>query len=105
MLEPTALLTAMPPLPCLATIADETISGTEVPIPKTINAITISGTPKIAETCTALSTNTQQVAAIRRMEIVKTKMYFSGLGTINLMVASMGLKIDFQPPFGSFSSA
>ncbi len=43
MLEPIALLTAISPRPCFATINEENRSGIEVPIAKTVNAIIDSG--------------------------------------------------------------
>ena len=42
--DPIALLTAIPPLPCLATITEDIISGIDVPIAKTVKAIITSGT-------------------------------------------------------------
>ena len=41
--EEIALETAIPPRPCLATITDEIISGTDVPTASTVMAITTSG--------------------------------------------------------------
>ena len=46
-LDPMPLLTAIPPLPCLATITDDIISGTDVPTASTVSAITTSGTSNI----------------------------------------------------------
>ena len=41
-LEPTALLMAIPPLPCLETVSDESRSGIDVPAANTVTAITAS---------------------------------------------------------------
>ncbi len=72
-LEPTALLNAMPPRPCLATITEEIISGTEVPIAKTVSAMTTFGTRNSSEIITALSTRAQLKSAISNMLIKKTE--------------------------------
>jgi hypothetical protein len=71
-LDPTALLSAIPPLPCFATITEDIKSGTEVPIAKTVNAITTFGIFSISEIITALSTSTQLSSAITIIEIKKT---------------------------------
>ena len=71
-LDPTALLSAIPPLPCLATITEDIKSGTEVPIANTVNAITTFGILRISEITTALSTSTQLNKAIRIIEMKKT---------------------------------
>ncbi len=71
-LEPTALLIAIPPRPSLATIIDDRSSGTEVPTAKTVRAMITEGIFKISAIETALSTKTQLSRAIIVIEMLKT---------------------------------
>lgn len=57
MLEPTALLTAMSPLPCLATMLDEIRSGIDVPIASMVRAMTAAGICRVWAMTIADSTN------------------------------------------------
>lgn len=69
--EPTALLIAIPPLPCFDTITDDIKSGTDVPAASIVTAIIASGIFRIAAISTALSTNTQLKPAINTIDIIK----------------------------------
>ena len=71
--EPTALLKAIPPLPCFATITEEIISGTEVPTAKTVNATITLGISSTSDMTIALSTRTQLKPAINKIEIKNTQ--------------------------------
>lgn len=72
-LEPIALLTAISPRPCLATINDEKRSGMDVPTAKTVKAIIASGMLRETEIITANSTRTQLNPAIINIEKKKTR--------------------------------
>lgn len=57
MLEPTALETAMSPLPCRATMMDEMRSGMEVPAARTVRAMMTAGMCKLSAITMADSTS------------------------------------------------
>jgi len=71
--EPIALLNAIPPLPCFATITEEIISGTEVPTAKTVNATITFGIARTSDITIALSTKIQLKPAIKKIEIKNTQ--------------------------------
>merc|ERR1719267_453828 len=56
MLEPIEEDTAISPSPCLATITEDSKSGTEVPAARIVNPMTTSGIPKLRPKISASST-------------------------------------------------
>ena len=94
MLLPTALLTAISPLPCRATIMEAIISGTEVPTASTVKPMITPGTPNAVANATPASTNTQLSSTITTIDMPnvtrKRRGCFSTLGMRRAMIQSTG---------------
>mmetsp|Transcript_77884 Transcript_77884/g.208113 ORF Transcript_77884/g.208113 Transcript_77884/m.208113 type:complete len:338 (-) Transcript_77884:1225-2238(-) len=67
MLLPMEEETAMSPSPCLATITEESKSGTEVPAASTVSPATATGTPRELDTTVAQSTMQKEKIPIQTM--------------------------------------
>ncbi len=102
-LLPTALLTAMSPLFCLATMRDASRSGTDVPPARIVRAMMTSGIPTLWAKRIASSTSAQLRPIMRRMEIVNVSQnrwgLFSRSGKIRARVLSIARTSFAHIPF------
>mmetsp|Transcript_26984 Transcript_26984/g.79744 ORF Transcript_26984/g.79744 Transcript_26984/m.79744 type:complete len:258 (-) Transcript_26984:336-1109(-) len=111
MLEPSALQTAMSPFPSLATMIDESASGTEVPTERTSRPTISSGISRMQEARVAVSTMTKERRPIHTIDMVKVTKYHDlnlssrQSGMVNFMANASGRAMMSRTPVPSSSSS
>mmetsp|Transcript_2126 Transcript_2126/g.6530 ORF Transcript_2126/g.6530 Transcript_2126/m.6530 type:complete len:259 (-) Transcript_2126:813-1589(-) len=111
MLEPSALQTAMSPFPSLATMIDESASGTDVPTERTSRPTISSGISRMHEARVAVSTIMNERRPIHTIDMVKVTKYhdlnFSSRqsGMVNFIARDSGRAMMSRTPVPSSSSS